>query len=106
MLIFVPFVVEQLVRLLPSIPPKPKAPEEPDDSDDEDEQDMCKMEKAQHDADLEVWKEEVKLVARGRMEEVELVLDDEWNKNQHPPLSLRSRLATMHIRNARVSAIH
>jgi hypothetical protein len=60
MLIFVPFVVEQLVRLLPSIPPKPKAPDEPDDSDDEDEQAMCKLEKAQHDADLEVWKEEVK----------------------------------------------
>jgi hypothetical protein len=54
-------------KLLP--PPKPKAPEEPDDVNDEDEQAVYEMEKAQHDADLEVWKEEVKLVARRRMEQ-------------------------------------
>jgi hypothetical protein len=48
-------------KLLP--PPKPKAPEEPDDVDDEDEHAVYEMEKAQHDPDLEVWKEEAKLVA-------------------------------------------
>jgi hypothetical protein len=46
-------------KLLP--PPKPKAPEEPEDADNEDEWATHEMEKAQHDADLEVWKEEVKV---------------------------------------------
>jgi hypothetical protein len=54
-------------KLLP--PPKPKAPEEPDDADDEDEWAIDEMEKAQQDADSEVWKEEVKLVARRRIEQ-------------------------------------
>jgi hypothetical protein len=54
-------------RLLP--PPKPKPPEEPDDPDDEEEWATHEIERAQHDADLEVWKEEIKLVARRRMEQ-------------------------------------
>jgi hypothetical protein len=41
----------------------------PDLSDDDEAMALYKSEKAQHDADLEVWKEEVKLVARRRMEE-------------------------------------
>jgi hypothetical protein len=53
-------------NLLP--PPQPKAPEEPDDVDDEDEHVVYEMEKAQHDSDLVVWKEEAKLVARRRIE--------------------------------------
>jgi hypothetical protein len=40
-------------------PPKPKAPEDPDDE----------METAEYEANFEVWKEEVKLVARRRMEQ-------------------------------------
>jgi hypothetical protein len=54
-------------KLLP--PPKPKPPEEPDDVDDEEEWATHEMERALHDADLEVWKEEVKLVARRRTEQ-------------------------------------
>jgi hypothetical protein len=53
-------------KLLP--PPKPKAPEEPDDVDDEDDHAVYEMEKAQHDTDLKVRKEEAKLVARRRIE--------------------------------------
>jgi hypothetical protein len=53
--------------LLP--PPKPKPPEEPDEVDDEDKWAIHEMERALHDADVEVWKEEVKLEARRRMEQ-------------------------------------
>jgi hypothetical protein len=54
-------------KLLP--PPKPTPPEELDEDDNEDKWVIHEMEKAQHDADLEVWKEEVKLVARRRIEQ-------------------------------------
>jgi hypothetical protein len=47
-------------------PPKPTGPREPENEADDCEKTLYEMEKAHYDADLEVWKEEVKLVPRRR----------------------------------------
>jgi hypothetical protein len=60
-------------KLLP--PSKPRAPEEPpEDVTDDDEMASYEEKNAEYEADLEVWKEEVKLVARRRMEQKATIL--------------------------------
>jgi hypothetical protein len=60
-------------QLLP--PSKPRAPEEPpEDVTDDDELASYEEKNAEYEADLEVWKEEIKLVARRRMEQKTTIL--------------------------------